>query len=59
MNGSELSRVSHEEDLEVTISNDLKPSKHCSDVVKTADKLVGFIGKTFEYKSKKSYPYTI
>ena len=59
MNGSELSKVNHEKDLGVTISNDLKPDKHCSDVVKEANKLVGFIGRNFEYKSEKSYPYTI
>ena len=53
MNGSEPSKVSHKKDLGETISNDLKPSKHCSDVVKKANKLVGFIGRTFEYKSGK------
>ena len=37
----------------VTISNDLKPGKHCSEVVKTANKLIGFIGRTFEFKSDK------
>ena len=50
MNGSELSKVNQEKDLGVTISNDFKPDKHCSDV-KKANKLVGFIGRTFEYKS--------
>ena len=53
MNGSELTKVGYEKNLEVTISNDLKPCKHCSDVGKTANKLVGFIGRTFEYKSEK------
>ena len=43
MNGSKLSKVSHEKDLEVTIGKDLKSSKHCLDVVKKANKLVGFI----------------
>ena len=47
-NGSELSKVSHEKDLGVTIGNDLKPSKHCSTVGKTATKLVDFIRRTFE-----------
>ena len=42
MNGFELSKVSHEKDLEVTISNDLKPSKCYSDIIKNANKLVGF-----------------
>ena len=44
MNGSKLSKVSHEKDLGVTINNDLKPSKHCSDIVKTANKLGGMDG---------------
>ena len=48
---NQLSKVNHEKDLRITISNDLKPSKHCSDVVKKFYKLVGFIGRTFEYKS--------
>ena len=48
MNGSELSKVNHARRLGVTISNDFKPDKHCSDVVKKANKLVGFIGRTLE-----------
>ena len=36
INGSELSKVNHEKDLGITISNDLKPDKHCSDVLKKA-----------------------
>ena len=60
MNVSKLFKVNHEKDLGVTISNDLKPSKHCSDAIKTANKLVGFIGRTFEYKFEKlSYHYLI
>ena len=39
MNGFELSKVNYEKDLRVTISNDLKPDKHCSDIVKKANKL--------------------
>ena len=39
---SNTSKVSHEKDLGITISNDLKPSKHCSGVVMKANKLVGF-----------------
>lgn len=53
MNDTELVKVCQEKDLGVIISNDLKPSKHCTEVVKTANKLVGFIGRTFEYKSEK------
>ena len=52
MNGHILESVNKEKDLGVTISNDLKPGKHCSEVVKTANRLVGFIGRTFENKSE-------
>ena len=41
-------QVCHERDLRITIYNDLKQSKHCSDIVKTANKLVSFIGRAFE-----------
>ncbi len=53
MNGVELSVTSTEKDLVVMISDDLKPSNQCSKVVKTANKLVGFIGLTLEHKSEK------
>ncbi len=39
--------------LGVIICNDLKPGKYCMEVVKTANKSVGFIGRTFEFKSEK------
>ncbi len=55
MNGVELSVNNTETDLGVMISDDLKPSNQCLKVVKTANKLVGFIGRTFELKSEKSY----
>ncbi len=35
--------------------NGLKPCQQCSEVVKTANKLIGFIGRTFEYKYEKTY----
>ena len=35
------------------ISSDLKPSHHCSEEVKTANKLVSFIGCVFENKSEE------
>ena len=56
MKDSKLSKVNHEKDFWITISNDLKPSKHCLDVVEKANKLVGFIERTFEYKSEKIIP---
>ncbi len=48
MNGVELSVT--KTDLGVMISDDLKPSNQCSKAVKTANKLVRFIGRTFEHK---------
>ena len=51
--GIQLAKVDHEKDLGVVISSDLKPSKQCSEVVKTANKLTGFIGKSFEFKAEE------
>ena len=53
MNGEILEAVNKEKDLGILISSDLKPSQHCSEVVKKANKLVGFIGRVFENKSEK------
>ncbi len=51
MNVVELFVTNIETDLGVIISDDLKPSNQCLKVVKTVNKLVGFIGRTFEHKS--------
>ncbi len=53
MNEVELSVTNTETDLGLMISDDLKSCNQCSKVVKTANKLVGFIGRTFEHKSEK------
>ena len=53
MNGSELSKADQEGDLGVIISKDLKPTLQCKEVIKTANKLIGFIGRAFEHKSEK------
>ncbi len=47
MNGVELSGTNTVKDLGVMISDDLKLSNQCSKVVNAANKLVGFIGRTF------------
>jgi hypothetical protein len=52
MDGNQLKTIEKEVDLGVTISNNLKPSMQCSDVVKKANKMIGFIGRSFEYKTK-------
>lgn len=53
MNNVQLSSTAKEKDLGVVVSKDLKPSQHCTETVKTANKLVGFIERTFEFKSEK------
>ncbi len=53
-NGVELSVTNTEKDLGVMISNNLKSSNQCSEV-KTANKFVEFIGRTFEHKSEKLF----
>ena len=53
MNNTPMTSVDKEKDLGVIVSADLKPSKHCTEVVKTANKLVGFIGRSFTFKSEK------
>ena len=53
MNDIQLSSTDAEKDLGVIISKDLKPGKQCTEVLKTANKLVGFIGRTFEFRSEK------
>ena len=52
MDGCQLKTTDRETDLGVTITSNLKPSQQCSEVVKKANKLVGFIGRSIEYKSK-------
>ena len=50
-----LASTEKEVDLGVVVSKDLKLSQHCTETVKTANKLVGFIGRTFEFKSEKGH----
>ena len=52
LDGRQLENTEKENDLGVTITSNLKPSQQCSEVVKKANKLVGFIGRSIEYKSK-------
>lgn len=53
MKSSELNKINKEKDLGLSTSNGLKPSKHCSKVVKTVNRLISYIGRTFMFKSEK------
>ena len=53
MKGTQLKTIEREKDLGLTISNDLMPSQQCSEVVKKANKIIGFIGRSFKHKSKE------
>ena len=53
MSNAKVKSVNEEKDLGVIISKNLKPDNHITKVVKTANKLVGFIGRTFSFKSEK------
>ena len=51
MSNINLETVTEERDLGVLQSNDLKSGKHCADVVKAANRTLGMIRRSFEYKS--------
>ncbi len=53
LDGSDFAKVNQEKSLGIIISNDLKPENHIFEVVKTANKVTGFTGRAFEYKSEK------
>ena len=52
LGGHLLESVTTERDLGVLISNDLKSSKHCVQLAKQANKILGFIARNFEFKSR-------
>ena len=53
MGNAPIKSVQREKDLGVVISADLKQSNQCNEVVKIANKLVGFIGRSFSFKTEK------
>ena len=53
MGNASLKSVQREKDLGVVISADLKHSNQCTEVVKIANKLVGFIGRSFTFKTEE------
>src|SRR5215469_9102666 len=50
--GSILQATNEEKDLGVTVDNTLKFSKQCAEAVKKANKMLGYMTRNFEYKSK-------
>jgi hypothetical protein len=53
MSGSPLKKCTDMKDLGVTMTNNLKPSKHCLEAVKIANLWLGLIARNIEFKSKK------
>ena len=47
-----LKVVHNEKDLGVIIQEDLKVSEHCSEIVKTCNRILGMISRTFTSRSK-------
>ena len=45
--------ASNGKDLGVVETTEMKTRKHCTETVKPANKLVRFIGRTFQFKSEK------
>jgi len=52
LGGKLLEEVNEEHDLGVIVSADLKVSSQCAKVVKTANKILGMISRTFTLRSK-------
>ena len=50
--GKELVEVAEERDLGVIVQDDLKVSKQCTKAVNTANRILGLINRTLEFKSK-------
>ncbi|NEQ69831.1 MAG: hypothetical protein F6K21_30935 [Symploca sp. SIO2D2] len=59
MDGTIIPNVDKEKDLGVIISNDLKSSKQCMEAVKKANRMLGFIGRTFKYNKSKECILTL
>jgi len=51
MNGHALEEAATEKDLGVTFSSDLKSATHCKEVYSKANRILGLISRTIQYKS--------
>ena len=52
MNGVVINKATEQKDLGVIVDNKLKFSKQCVEAANKANKVLGFISRTFDYKSK-------
>jgi len=52
MNGELLEDVNEERDLGVIMQNDMKCNSHCIKAVKTANRVLGMIKRTFTVRDK-------
>ena len=53
LNNQALATVSHEKDLGVVISEDLKANQQCSQAYTKASKMLGLLNRTIIYKSQE------
>ena len=53
INGEPLQVVESEKDLGVVISSDMKTTKHCIEIEKKCNRLLGYIKRQFVFKNKK------
>ena len=53
MQSTPLTKTKREQDLGVIISSDLKSSAHCAAACKKANRMLGFISRSFKYKTPK------
>ena len=52
MNNIKLGKVTEEKDVGITVSNSLKPGKHCKESVRRANAVLTQISKAFHYRDR-------
>jgi len=55
MNGIPLTEVDEEKDIGVIIHKSLKPSRHCAEVARKANIVLGQISRSFHYRDRKVF----
>ena len=55
MNNIKLTEVSEEVDVGVKIHSSLKPSKHCAEIARRANGILGQLSKSFHYRDKRTF----